>query len=303
MNDTTAKNRIAGPLALFGAAFVWGIAFVFQVEGMDHCPPVTFMAARCFLASVFLAIVVAVVRGPKEVFRFNAATLKGGIGCGLFITVANNLQQIGIQYTTAGKAGFITSMYMLFVPILGALIFSRKVRAKTWIAVIIGAVGMYLLSIKEGFTIGQGDAYVFGCAIVFAGHILCADYYSADADPIKMSFLQFVVAFLGSAIWALIAETPTLEGLWAARVSIAYVGIMSAGVGYTLQLVGQKSTKPEAAALIMSLEAVFAALAGWVLLREAMTTRELFGCVLMFAAILLVQLELPKKQTGQQRRP
>ena len=118
-----------------------------------------------------------------------------------------------------------------------------------------------------------------------------------------MSFLQFVVAFLGSAIWALIAETPTLEGLWAARVSIAYVGIMSAGVGYTLQLVGQKSTKPEAAALIMSLEAVFAALAGWVLLREAMTTRELFGCVLMFAAILLVQLELPKKQTGQQRRP
>ncbi len=296
MNDpNTKKNSIAGPLALFGAAFIWGVAFVFQVEGMDHVPPVTFMAARCLLAAIFLGILVAIIRGPKEVFKFNRATLLGGVGCGLFITVANNLQQIGIQYTTAGKAGFITSMYMLFVPIFGAIVFRRRAGLKTWVAVLIGAAGMYLLCIKEGFSIGAGDIYVFGCAVVFAGHILCADHFASDADPIKMSFLQFFVSWIGSSIWALIAETPTLEGIWAARISIAYVGIMSAGVGYTLQLIGQQRTKPEAASLIMSLEAVFAALAGWVILSEAMTPRELLGCVLLFAAIILVQLKVPEQ--------
>ena len=283
------RSSLGGPLALFGAAFIWGVAFVFQVEGMDHCPPVTFMAARCFLAAVFLGTLVAIVRGPKEVFRFNEATLKGGIGCGLAITVANNLQQIGIQYTTAGKAGFITSMYMLFVPIFGALVLRRRAGLKTWIAVLIGAAGMYLLCIKEGLSIGRGDVFVFGCAVVFAWHILCADHFAPNADPIKMSFLQFLVSWIGSSIWALIAETPTWEGIWAARVSIAYVGIMSAGVGYTLQLVGQQRTKPEAASLIMSLEAVFAALAGWILLSEAMSARELAGCALLFIAIILVQ--------------
>ena len=280
MRDPKTKNNsIAGPLALFGAAFIWGVAFVFQVEGMDHVPPVTFMAARCFLAALFLGVLVAIIRGPKEVFKFNRATLLGGVGCGLFITVANNLQQIGIQYTTAGKAGFITSMYMLFVPIFGAIVFRRHAGLKTWVAVLIGAA----------------DIYVFGCAVVFAGHILCADHFAPDADPVKMSFLQFFVSWIGSSIWALIAETPTLSGIWAARVSIAYVGIMSAGVGYTLQLVGQQRTRPEAASLIMSLEAVFAALAGWVMLSEAMTPRELLGCALLFAAIILVQLKTPEK--------
>ena len=283
------NNNPAGGFMLLGAAFVWGVAFVFQVEGMDHVTPVTFMASRCLLASVFLAILVIVVRGPRDAFKFDANTVKGGLGCGIAITIANNLQQIGVQYTTAGKAGFITAMYMLLVPIYGALIFRRRTGLRTWAAVLIGAAGMYFLCIKEGFTIGQGDAYVIGCAIVFAGHIVCADYFAPKADAVKMSFLQFFVSFVLSTVWAFIAETPTFEQIWDARVSIAYCGFVSAGIGYTLQLLGQQRTKPEAASLIMSLESVFAALAGWVMLKEAMSGRELFGCALLFGAIILVQ--------------
>ena len=289
------SNGLAGSFMLLGAAFVWGVAFVFQVEGMDHVTPVTFMASRCLLASVFLAILVIIVRGPKDAFRFDSNTIKGGIGCGIAITIANNLQQIGVQYTTAGKAGFITAMYMLLVPIYGAVIFRRRVSARTWLAVLIGAVGMYLLCIKEGFSIGQGDAYVIGCAFVFAGHIVCADHFAPKADAVKMSFLQFFVSFVFSTIWAFIAETPTFEQIWDARISIAYCGFVSAGIGYTLQLMGQQRTKPEAASLIMSLESVFAALAGWVMLSEAMTGRELLGCVLLFGAIILVQTKRRSK--------
>ena len=287
--DKERTNNLAGGLMLLGAAFVWGVAFVFQVEGMDHVTPVTFMASRCLLASIFLAILVIVIRGPKNAFKFDVNTIKGGIGCGIFITIANNLQQIGVQYTTAGKAGFITAMYMLLVPIYGALIFRRRTELRIWIAVLIGAAGMYFLCIKEGFTIGQGDAYGIGCAIVFAGHIVCADYFAPKADAVKMSFLQFFVSFVLSTIWAFIAETPTLTQIWDARVSIAYCGFVSAGIGYTLQLLGQQRTRPEAASLIMSLESVFAALAGWVMLSEAMSGRELFGCALLFGAIILVQ--------------
>ena len=289
------KNRtLAGNLILLLGALIWGVAFVFQVEGMDHVPPVTFMASRCLLASIFLAVLAMIVHGAGNAFRFNKATLKGGIFCGLLITIANNLQQIGIQWTTAGKAGFITGLYMLLVPIYGAIIFKKKVEIKTWVSVLIGAFGMYLLCIKEDFTVGKGDVFVLGCAIVFAGHIVCAGHYAKDAEPIKMSFLQFVVSFVLSTIWALLFEHPTLTAIWDARVSIAYCGIMSAGVGYTLQIWGQQKTKPEAAAIIMSLESVFAALAGWAMLSERMSLRELLGCVLLFAAIILVQVNIKR---------
>ena len=291
MADKNGRSGIAGGLMLLGAAFVWGVAFVFQVEGMDHITPVTFMAARCFLASVFLAVLLMIIRGPKNAFRFDRATLKGGIGCGLCITVANNLQQIGIQYTTAGKAGFLTGLYMLLVPIFAALLFRRRAGLKTWIAVLIGAVGMYLLCIKEGFTIERGDSFVICCAVVFSFHILCADHFAPEADAVKMSLLQFFVAFVLSTVWALLAEAPTFEAIWEARVSIGYCGIVSAGVGYTLQLMGQQRTRSEAAALIMSLESVFAALAGWVMLHEIMTAKELIGCALIFLAIILVQID------------
>ena len=291
------KKTLAGNLILLLGALIWGVAFVFQVEGMDHVPPVTFMAARCFLAVVFLAVLSVIVHGPKNAFKYNAATLKGGLLCGLLTTVANNLQQIGVQYTTAGKAGFITGLYMLLVPIYGAVLFKKKVALRTWAGVLIGAIGMYLLCIKEGFTIGNGDLYVLGCAVVFAGHIVCAGFFAKDAEPIKMSFLQFVVSFVLSTVWALLFEAPTFAAIWEARVSIIYCGILSAGVGYTLQLWGQQRTKPEAAAIIMSLESVFAALAGWVMLSERMSLRELSGCVLLFAAIIIVQID-PRKKIG-----
>ena len=293
-NKASARS-IKGPLALLGAALVWGFAFAFQVEGMDHVPPVTFMAARCLLATIFLAVLLIILRGPKKAFRFSKDTIKGGIGCGLFMTLANDLQQIGIQYTTAGKAGFLTAMYMLFVPIFGVILLKRREGLKTWIAVLIGAVGMYFLSIKENFTLAPGDGFEIACAVVFAGHILCADHFAPKSDAVQMSFLQFAVACVISWIWAGLAEDPTLEGLWAARVSIAYVGVMSAGVGYTLQLIGQQRTRPEAASLLMSLESVFAVLAGWIMLGERMSPREILGCVLMFAAIVIVQLRSPEK--------
>ena len=283
------KSGIAGPLALLGAAFVWGIAFVFQVEGTAFVPPVTFMAARCLLATIFLAVLLVILRGPAKAFRFSRSTLIGGIGCGVFITFANDLQQIGIQYTTAGKAGFLTAMYMLFVPLFGVILLKRREGLRTWIAVLIGAAGMYLLCIKERFTIGRGDLFEIACAVIFAGHILCADHFAPKSDAVQMSFLQFAVAFALSAVWALIAEAPTLGAIWDARVSIGYCGLVSAGIGYTLQLLGQQRSRPEVASLIMSLESVFAALAGWIILNERMNARELCGCALMFAAIILVQ--------------
>ena len=285
------KNSALGPLMLLGAAMVWGVAFAFQVEGMEFVPPVTFMAARYVLAIAFLAILLVVTKGFKKAFSFSKDTLKGGLFCGIFLALATDLQQIGMQYTTAGKGGFITAMYILLVPVFGALFFRHREGLKTWISVLIGAVGMYLLCIKDGFSIDRGDAFVIACAFIFSGHILCADHLAPKADAMQMSFLQFTVAFVISAVWAFAAEKPTFEAIWAARVSIGYCGIMSAGVGYTLQLLGQQRTKPEVASLLMSPESVFAALAGWVMLGERMSARELIGCALMFCAIILVQIQ------------
>ncbi len=283
-------------MLLFITAFIWGIAFAFQRSGMEYIGPITFMAARCFLAVIFLAVLCMAVYGPSKAFKFNRATLAGGLGCGVLMTVANNLQQMGMVYTEAGKAGFITAMYILIVPILNVLIFRRKEPVKTWIAVLLGILGLYLLCASGTASIDKGDILVFGCAVFFSGHILCSDRFAAKAEIIKMSFLQFLVSFVLSTVTALLTEDVSFAAIWDGRIAVAYCGILSAGVGYTLQIFGQKSVKPAAASLIMSFESVFAVIGGWLLLHETLSARELLGCAVMFAAIVLVQLQPAKRE-------
>ncbi|MBQ9911569.1 MAG: DMT family transporter [Firmicutes bacterium] len=289
------KDSLKGSLLLFITAFIWGIAFAFQRSGMEYIGPITFMAARCFLAVIFLAVLCMAVYGPSKAFKFNRATLAGGLGCGVLMTVANNLQQMGMVYTEAGKAGFITAMYILIVPILNVLIFRRKEPVKTWIAVLLGILGLYLLCASGTASIDKGDILVFGCAVFFSGHILCSDRFAAKAEIIKMSFLQFLVSFVLSTVTALLTEDVSFAAIWDGRIAVAYCGILSAGVGYTLQIFGQKSVKPAAASLIMSFESVFAVIGGWLLLHETLSARELLGCAVMFAAIVLVQLQPAKR--------
>lgn len=291
------KNEsLKGSMLLFITAFIWGIAFAFQRSGMEYIGPITFMAARCFLAVIFLGVLCMIIYGPKKAFRYDRATVLGGLGCGFFMTIANNLQQMGMVYTEAGKAGFITAMYILIVPVLNVFILKKKEPLKTWIAVALGVIGLYLLCAAGTAEIEKGDILVFGCAVFFSAHILCSDRFAGTAEIVKMSFIQFFVSFVLSAAIALLTEDVSFEGIWAGRIAVAYCGILSAGVGYTLQIVGQKTVKPAAASLIMSLESVFAVVGGWLILHETMSLRELIGCAVMFAAIILVQLE-PKKKS------
>lgn len=290
------KNKsVLGTILLFITAFIWGIAFVFQRTGMDSVGPLTFMASRCILAVGALSLVLLVKYGSKEAFKFDKSTLKGGLSCGILITIANNLQQIGMQYTNAGKAGFITAMYILLVPVFGVLFLKKKETVRVWLAVLLGAVGMYLLCITDSFTVTAGDLWIMGCAMFFSCHILCADNFAGKSDPLKMSFLQFLICTVLGLILAFVFETPEWTGILNAKAAILYCGVLSACVGYTLQIVAQRWVEPTTASLVMSLESVFAVLSGWLILHETMSSREIIGCVVMFAAIILVETKPSQK--------
>jgi drug/metabolite transporter (DMT)-like permease len=222
-------------------------------------------------------------------------TILGGICCGFFLVSATIFQQIGIVYTTAGKAGFITAMYMLLVPVVNFVLFGKKNTWLVWLAVLIGVAGMYLLCITEGFSLTKGDALVCICAVLFTGHILCIDYFVRTCNPVEISAVQFFTAAVVATTAAFLAETPTWEKIAAAAIPILYCGLVSGGIGYTLQIVAQKFTDPTVASLLLSMEAVFAVLSGALLLNERMSGRELAGCAVMFIAILLVQVPLPRK--------
>ena len=217
------------------------------------------------------------------------ATVIGGICCGVILAVASALQQFGICYTTVGKAGFITTLYIVMVPLAGVF-WKKKVAGRVWISVVLAALGMYLLCMNESFTINPGDLYVFGCAIAFTGHILVIDHFSPKADGVLMSCIQFFTCALVSGLGMVLFEEPTWTDIYAARIPILYAGVMSSGVGYTLQIIGQKRTEPVVASLIMSLESVFAVLGGWLLLNQTLSGKELLGCAVVFVGILLVQL-------------
>lgn len=302
------NRRMLGNALLTLTALVWGTAFVGQRVGMEYIEPFTFGAARMALAAVAVGLVALIldrragrspdkpVRTAQEEKAYRKNTLAGGLCCGLFLMAGSSFQQLGIVYTTAGKAGFITAMYMLLVPIISFMFFKKKNGPLVWIAVLIGVAGMYLLCINESFTLTKGDALVSVCAVFFSMHILCCDHFVQIGDPIKISAIQFAVVSLLSAIAAAIAEEPSWAKVVSATVPILYCGLISGGLGYTLQIVAQKFTDPAVASLLMSLESVFAVIAGALLLNERMSSRELLGCAVMFLAIILVQIPVPEKK-------
>ena len=286
------KKSYFGDLMLFLAAFIWGTAFVAQVAGMDRIGPFTFNMARSIVAVISLGayLIFTKAKLPKDM----SFLLKGGLVCGFFIFVGTSFQQIGLQYTTAGKTGFITSFYILILPFLTMIFLKHKIDVLTWISIIIGFIGLYLLAIPNlsDFSMNKGDFIVFLGSFCWAGHILVIDYYSKKVNPVELSFLQFVVLSILSGICAFIFEneTATLGNIFASWKPIAYAGFLSSGVAYTLQMVGQKYTKPVVASLILSLEAVFAALAGYLLLDEVMTSREFLGSFIVFLAMIFSQI-------------
>ena len=293
-------KQLRGNLLVLLTAMIWGAAFVAQSVGMDHVGPFTFLCSRSILGGVVLLPVIF-FRGRKQPKEKKAAPrrtlLIGGVCCGTALFIASALQQIGIQETTAGKAGFLTAMYMIFVPICG-LFFGKKPGKRVWAAVVVALVGMYLLCLWEGGfeSINRGDLFEIACALCFTGHILVIDYFSDRVDGVKMSCIQFFTCGILAFFFMLLLEQPSWDAIISAAAPICYAGVLSSGVGYTLQIVAQKDTDPTIASLLMSLESVFSLVFGWILLKEAMTAVELLGCGLMFAAIIWVQLPGKKKK-------
>lgn len=284
------------PTMLLLAAFIWGGAFVAQSVGMDHMGPLTFSSVRCIIGSIVLVPCIFVLdrrKSPQERERTAHLSRKnlllGGVSCGLILCAASNLQQFGIQYTSVGKAGFITALYIVIVPLLGML-FGRRCGWKVWLGVVIALVGFYLLSMTGGFSLERGDIYLLCCSVLFSCHILVIDHFSPLVDGVKMSCIQFLVSGVVSGIGMLLFETPTVEGILAGGVSLLYAGVLSCGVAYTLQIVGQTNYNPTVATLLMSLESVFSVLTGWLVLHQKLSARELGGCVLIFIAVILAQL-------------
>ena len=290
-------KRILGNALLVLAALIWGTAFAFQKSGMDYIEPYTFSAARLGLAAVAVALVALIKHEKTDVnpAEYRRNTIKGGVLCGLCLAGAANFQQVGIVYTTAGKAGFISAMYMLLVPLASFLLYRRRVTWIVWLAVFVGIVGMYLLCIKDGFRLSKGDALVSVCAFLFCFHIIFCGQYVQRGNPIAISAIQFAIAAFVSLVFAVLFEHPSWEKINSAMIPILYTGLMSGGVGYTLQMVAQRYSEPTVASIIMSLESVFAVLGGTVLLHERMSTREAIGCVVMFIAVLMVQIPVKEK--------
>lgn len=286
--------RMRANAVLLLTAIIWGVAFVAQSVGMDYVGPFTFSSVRNLIGGVVLLPCIALLdrldRQTKESAPKNKAwPILGGVCCGVSLAVSEVLQQFGIARTSVGKAGFLTAMYILIVPLLGLLV-GKRVSAKVWGAVALALCGMYLLCMTESSGIALGDLLVLAAAVGFSTHILIIDYFSPGVDCVRMSCIQFFTAGALCLIPMLFIEQPTFDALLGAWAPILYAGVLSSAVAYTLQVIGQKYTEPTVASLILSLESVVAALAGWVLLGERLSVRELTGCVLAFAAIILAQL-------------
>lgn len=298
------KGQMRNSLLLLLTATIWGVAFVAQSVGMDYVGPFTFNSVRSIIGGLVLIPCIFIlnkVNGKEEKTpdkdpkQERKDLLLGGILCGIFLCAASNFQQIGIMYTSVGKAGFITACYIVLVPILG-MFFGKKTRLTIWVSVALAVAGLYLLCMTESFNVGKGDLFVLCCAFLFACHILVIDHFAPKVDGVKMSCIQFLVCGILSAVPMFLLEHPTLSGLFQAWMPILYAGVMSCGVAYTLQIIGQKNMNPTVASLILSLESCISVLAGWLLLHQKLSVRELLGCVVMFAAILIAQLPEKEKQ-------
>lgn len=295
------KQQAKGNIMLLITAMIWGVAFVAQSKGMEHVGPFTFLSVRSVIGGAVLIPVILIFnalnkRGGEKKAPENKKTLIiGGVSCGTALCAASCFQQAGISMdASAGDAGFITALYILIVPII-RLFFGKRAGLRTWCSVAVALFGFYLLTEKfGGFT--KGSLMVLISAVLFAVHILVIDYFSPKADGVKLSCIQFFTCAAISGVLMLIFEQPSWENMWDARIAILYAGALSSGVGYTLQVVAQKYTKPTSASMIMSLESVFALIAGMLIQPEENPVKliKIAGCVLIFAAIVLVQL--PEKR-------
>ena len=295
------KIQMKNSFLLLLTAAIWGVAFVAQSVGMEYVEPFTFNAVRSIISGLVLIPCIWFLDRKKPRQEKTSQMRKqewkmllaGGVCCGVCLFAASNFQQFGIRYTTVGKAGFITACYIVIVPVIG--IFLKKACGRLlWVSVAMAVVGLYFLCMTETLTIGKGDFLVFICALLFSLHILVIDYFSPRTDGVKMSCIQFFVCGILSGVAMLFTEEPHLTDIFAAWIPILYAGVMSCGVAYTLQIVGQKGMNPTVASLILSLESCISVLAGWLILGQKLSVRELSGCLIMFGAIILAQL--PGKQ-------
>ena len=288
------KNKvIRADLIMLLAAAIWGFAFVAQREGMETMGPFLFNAARFFIGSaVLFPLVWYLSKKNKTTTNKETSTKKlliAGTIAGLFLFLASSFQQVGIQYTTAGKAGFITGLYIFFVPLIG-IFFGQRTGSGTWLGAFIAVIGLYLLSINDDFSIARGDLLQLICAVFFAAHILVVGYVAKRMDPLKLSLIQYVVSGVLSFFIAIAIELITWQMIVDTAIPLLYAGVMSIGVGYTLQVVAQQHAKSSHAAIILGLEGAFAVLGGWLILDENLSTRGLIGCGLILSGMFLSQL-------------
>lgn len=293
------QKKLKGNLILFLTALIWGSSFVAQSVGMDYIEPNTFMGIRTTMGGLVLLPWILVTDRRKKRQGIDPKSngkklLLYGAVCGIFLCIASTLQTYGLKYTTTAKSGFLTALYILFVAILG-LFYGKKLNLPTTLGIVIAVVGMYFLCLfGRDISFNKGDALTILCAVFFAGQILCIDRFVHEVDGVKLSCVQFLISGGINLILMFLLERPDMTNIMGCSTSLLYSGIMSCGIAYTLQVVGQKYAEPTSASIIMSFEAVFAAISGWLILSEAMTLWQILGCILMFAAIILVQL--PQKQ-------
>ncbi|MFR8506273.1 MAG: DMT family transporter [Peptoniphilus sp.] len=289
------KRELKASIMLFATAIIWGLAFVAQAAGMEHLGPLSFTASRCFVAVVFLYLTYKFFMMKSASYREEKfdmkRTLVGGSICGLVFTIAINLQQVSLIYTTAAKASFLTALYIVFIPVIG-LFFGRRPSVKIILCIFLAMVGTYLLSIKGGLKINRGDLIVILSALVFAIHILLLTKYSTNTNAVLVSLVQFAVCGVISLVGALVFEDISMEAILKSQVTILYVGILSSGVGFTIQLMALKDLEPVVASMICSLESVFGALFGWLILSQEMTEREIFGAIIIFLATIFAQVPI-----------
>ncbi len=278
------------------AALIWGMAFVAQSVGADRVGPFTFNAARAFIGFLFLLVICIALRlknKPGYDKKYYRDLIIGGLCCGIALTLAINLQQKGLETTSSGKAGFITALYIVLVPIFG-LFLKKRAPKMIWLSVALAVAGLYFLSISEAFSVTVGDLYMLLCAFCFTGHILVIDHFTDKVNGIELSCMQFLFCSLFSAVGMVLTETPVWADVASCAIPLLYVGVLSSGVGYTLQILAQKDSNPTVVSLLMSLESVFATVFGALILHELMSGREIFGCALMLVAVVLAQLPASK---------
>ena len=290
--------RMRGNIILLIAAFIWGTTFVAQMVGMDGMGPFTYAGARYFLGFFSLLATLYFFRGNRAKAKKNGTYRSGfkmGAAIGLVMFVATSLQQVAMLYTTAGKTAFITALYIILVPLAAVFFLKERIKTSDWIGAVLAVTGLYLLSVRGDFSVGMGDAIVLASTIFWTGHILLISRFAAKVDPIELSTGQVFTCAALSLTVALIFENIDFSAVQRAWFAIFYGGVLSAGVAFTLQIIGQKYAEPSHAAIIMSFEAIFGALSAWVILGEVMSGKEIFGCVLMSAGVIVTQVDWERK--------